>query len=250
MIDSAVHDTSKDRERCTAIVLAAGSGTRMGAAVRKQYLSLCGKPILAYCLETFAASEVITDIVIVVPEGEAEFVRQSVISAAPAAKEKVRKIIPGGEQRYDSVHAGLQAIDWPCEYVFIHDGARPFIEEEALQRLYLAVRAEGAAVAGMPSKDTVKIADRDHFVCSTPDRSCVWIIQTPQVFSLELIRGAYEKLAGRLLQDRSAGHGVTDDAMVLESETGHKVKLIEASYRNIKITTPEDLLIAEAFLKS
>ena len=244
-----IHTENKEDLRCTAIVLAAGSGTRMGGLVRKQYLHLGGKPILSYCLETFAESDVITDIVLVVPEGEGEYVRETVISAVPQAREKIRKIISGGEQRYDSVHAGLQAIDWRCDYVFIHDGARPFIDEDSLQKLLQVVKEEGACVAGMPSKDTVKIADAEGHVGSTPDRSRVWIIQTPQVFSYELIRGAYEALADRLAADRGAGRGVTDDAMVLESETGHPVKLVEASYKNIKITTPEDLLIAEAFLR-
>ena len=155
---------------------------------------------------------------------------------------KVTGIIAGGKERYDSVYAGLLACG-ECEYVFIHDGARPFISEEILERGLTGVQETGACVIGMPSKDTVKIADEDGFVKETPDRKNVWTIQTPQIFSYRLIRDAHESIRKK---DMSA---ITDDAMVVEQETGVRVRLAEGSYQNIKITTPEDLVVAESFLE-
>ena len=127
--------------------------------------------------------------------------------------------------------------------MYIHDGARPFITEEMLQRGYKAVKQTNACVLGMPSKDTVKLSDTSGYIKETPDRKIVWNIQTPQIFSYDLIRGAYESIRQK---DMSK---VTDDAMVVEQETGTKILLVEGSYRNIKITTPEDLAVAEAFLR-
>ena len=156
---------------------------------------------------------------------------------------KVRRVIAGGRERYDSVYAGLLACE-DCEYVFIHDGARPFITEEILERGLEGAIKTGACVIGMPSKDTVKLADDKGFVSETPERSRVWTVQTPQIFSYSLIRSAHESIRKK---DMSA---VTDDAMVVEQETGNSVVLAQGSYQNIKITTPEDLDIAEAFLRT
>ena len=155
---------------------------------------------------------------------------------------KVRKVTAGGKERYDSVYAGLLCCQ-DTDYVYIHDGARPFITEEMVQRGYEAVKRNNACVMGMPSKDTVKLADSSGYVKETPDRKIVWNIQTPQIFSYDLIRGAYESIRKKDMT------GVTDDAMVVEQETGTKILLVEGSYQNIKITTPEDLENAEAFLR-
>ena len=155
---------------------------------------------------------------------------------------KVRKVTAGGKERYDSVYAGLLCCQ-DTDYVYIHDGARPFITEEMVQRGYEAVKRTNACVMGMPSKDTVKLADSSGYIKETPDRKIVWNIQTPQIFSYDLIRGAYESIRKKDMT------GVTDDAMVVEQETGTKSLLVEGSYQNIKITTPEDLAIAEAFLR-
>ena len=148
----------------------------------------------------------------------------------------------GGKERYDSVYAGLLCCQ-DTDYVYIHDGARPFITEEMVLRGYEAVKRTNACVMGMPSKDTVKLADSSGYIKETPDRKIVWNIQTPQIFSYDLIRGAYESIRKKDMT------GVTDDAMVVEQETGTKILLVEGSYQNIKITTPEDLAIAEAFLR-
>lgn len=235
------------KERCTVVLLAAGQGLRMGGNTRKQYLNLEGRPLFTYSLATMDSCEFITDVVITVPAGDEEFCREMVDACGYGGK--VRKITAGGSERYYSVHNGLQAVDWPCDYVFIHDSARPFIDEEAMRRLYREVQINKACIAGMPSKDTVKIADSEGFVKETPDRRNVWIIQTPQVFEYELIKKAYEKLVESYDELRRRGVNITDDAMVVEYLTGCKVKLVEASYRNIKVTTPEDIVTATGFLK-
>ena len=161
---------------------------------------------------------------------------------------KVKKIIAGGKERYHSVAAGLESLK-DCDYVFIHDGARPVVTREILERALESVKVHEACVVGMPVKDTIKIADGNGFVAQTPDRGLVWMIQTPQVFSYPLIRKAYSKLLGEEAEFLNRGISITDDAMVVETVTDHCVKLVEGSYENIKITTPEDLLLAESFLR-
>lgn len=233
----------------TAILLAAGRGTRMGGDLPKQYMNLNGRPLTAWTLDALGCSGVIDDIVMVIPEGDEGYVREHVLDKVdPAAAGKVRRFVPGGAERYDSVYSGLNAIAWDCDYVFIHDGARPFIDENSLERLQSVVEECGACVAAMPSKDTVKIADEDGFVAATPDRTKVWIIQTPQVFRKDLITEAYARMIGELPELTEKGIHITDDAMAAELMMHAKVKLVKASYRNIKITTPEDLAAAELFL--
>lgn len=235
----------------TAILLAAGRGTRMGGDLPKQYMEICGRPLIAWTLEALGDSTVIDDIVMVIPDGDEAYVREHVFPfVSPEASRKVRGFAAGGAERYNSVYNGLKAINWECDYVFIHDGARPFIDEASLERLQAAVMRDRACVAGMPSKDTVKMADGDGFVVDTPDRSKVWIIQTPQVFERGMITEAYSRLAAWLPTKEAGGVHVTDDAMVVELMMHEKVRLVEASYRNIKITTPEDIAVADAFLKS
>ena len=155
---------------------------------------------------------------------------------------KVSAVVSGGKERYDSVYEGLRACK-DTEYVLIHDGARPFIDHGIIERGLMAAAQTGASVVGMPSKDTVKIADAEGNVSETPDRSSVWIVQTPQIFQYPLIYDAYTSIHQKEMT------GITDDAMVAEHETGVKIRFSEGSYRNIKITTPEDLVIAEAFLR-
>lgn len=231
----------------TAILLAAGHGTRMGGPVPKQYMDLSGIPLAARSLAALGSSDVIDDIVLVIPDGDEAYVREHILPAAGQAARKVRAFAPGGAERYLSVLSGIDAIAWDCGLVFIHDAARPFIDRASLARLAAAAESEGTAVAGMPSKDTVKITDADDCVVTTPDRSRVWIVQTPQVFDRALITEAYHRMRDAL----EAGQvriPITDDAMVVEQFLHRRVRLVEATYRNIKVTTPEDLLIAEAFL--
>lgn len=230
----------------TAIVLAAGQGKRMNSKVHKQYLLLENKPILYYSLHTLEESFV-NDIILVVGKGEQDYCRKEIIEKYGLTK--IRAVVEGGKERYHSVANGLQAIDWPCDYVFIHDGARPFLDEAILYRAYESVVTDKACIVGMPVKDTVKIADDNGFVESTPPRAKVWQIQTPQVFERKLIGEAYKKLMEEekiLLQE---GVTITDDAMVVEYFMQTPVRLVEGAYQNIKITTPEDLEVAKSFLK-
>lgn len=229
------------KKKCTAIVLAAGQGKRMGTKVQKQYLEISGKPVLYYSLYTFEQSPIIDEIILVVGENQEEYCQNEMISKYGIRK--VKKIVQGGAERYHSVWNGLQEVEGEG-YVFIHDGARPFINEEILNRAYKDVENCKACVVGMPVKDTVKLADREGFVDETPERSLVWMIQTPQVFENSLVKKAYA-----LLMEQESIQ-VTDDAMVVEQMLGHKVKLTKGSYENIKITTPEDLDIAEIFVKN
>ena len=226
--------------RCTAIVLAAGQGKRMHSKIQKQFLEIGGKPILYYSMECFQKSPLIQDIILVTGEDMISYCQSEIVEKYGFTK--VCKVTAGGKERYDSVYAGLLCCQ-DTDYVYIHDGARPFVTEEMIQRGYEAVKRTNACVMGMPSKDTVKLADPSGYIKETPDRKIVWNIQTPQIFSYDLIRGAYESIRKKDMSN------VTDDAMVVEQETGTKILLVEGSYQNIKITTPEDLAVAEAFLR-
>ena len=227
-------------EKHTAIILAAGKGSRMQSDIPKQFLLLGGKPLLYYSLHTFAES-FIDEIVLVTGAGQEAYCREEIIEKYGIPK--VRAIIPGGAERYDSVRAGLEACGC-CEYIYIHDGARPFIDAEILERARVCVREYKACAAGMPVKDTIKIVDSVGFVETTPPRSLVWQIQTPQVFSFSLIKEAYD-----LLYQSADRSGITDDAMVAERMLGQPVRLFYGSYRNIKITTPEDLPLGKLLLE-
>lgn len=228
-------------EKCTAIVLAAGQGKRMQSKTQKQFLEIGGRPVLFYSLRCFQESPLIRDILLVTGEEFLSYCKKEIVEKYGFSK--VSGIVPGGKERYDSVYAGLLACREDTEYVFIHDGARPFLSEEILERGLAAARETGACVVGVPSKDTVKLADSRGFVQQTPDRSLVWNVQTPQIFSYPLILGAHKSI-----RQKDMGN-ITDDAMVVEQETGVKVHLSLGSYRNIKITTPEDLAVAEAFCR-
>lgn len=221
-----------------AIVLAAGQGKRMNSKVQKQYLLIKEKPVLYYTLNAFEKSPLISEIVLVTGKDEMEYCQKEIVEKYGFGK--VCKITAGGKERYHSVYEGIKAIE-AADYVLIHDGARPFVDASIIERVCGAVKEHKACVVGMPVKDTIKIADEEGFAAQTPDRRRVWQVQTPQTFAYQLIKEAYEKL----LEEEP--EGITDDAMVVETMTKYKVKLVEGSYRNIKITTPEDLDIAEIF---
>lgn len=222
-----------------AVVLAAGSGKRMNSQVRKQYLELEGKPVLYYALQAFEDSD-IEEIVLVVSAGEEEYCHREFVEKY--GLHKVKTIVAGGAERYHSVLCGLRVLQ-NCEKVLIHDGARPFVTPKLIRRALDGVTQFGACVVGMPVKDTIKISDENGFADCTPDRSRVWMVQTPQGFVYDRIREAYE----RLLSQEDIR--VTDDAMVIEQMFENKVKLVEGSYYNIKITTPEDLNVAQVFVR-
>lgn len=232
-------------EKTVAVVLAAGAGKRMHSDVQKQYLLLRDRPVIYYALKTFQDS-FIDEIVLVVGQGEIEYCQREIVEKYHFSK--VRQIVEGGRERYHSVANGLQAVEEEG-YVFIHDGARPFLTEEILRRSYEAVKEHHACVVGMPVKDTIKIVDENRFAKMTPNRETVWQVQTPQVFTTALAREAYERLLIMEEELQAQGIRITDDAMVVETLLSHPVKLVEGSYENIKITTPEDLNIARSFLE-
>lgn len=231
--------------KTTAIVLAGGSGKRMNSRVKKQFLEIHGRPLLYYSLKTFEESFV-DEVILVASKEDKEYCQKEIIEKYDF--HKVRKIVPGGKERYHSVANGVIAAG-VCDHIFIHDGARPFVTQDMLNRLLEEVKKSGACVAGMPVKDTIKIADTDGFIETTPRRDLVWMIQTPQVFSYELIYKAYDLLLKEEASLLEKGISITDDAMVVETLLGEKVKLVEGSYKNIKITTPEDIGVAEGFLR-
>lgn len=224
-----------------AIVLAAGQGKRMHSKVQKQFLEIQGQPVLYYSLRCFQECSKIDEIILVTGEESITYCQEEIVKKYGFTK--VAAVVCGGKERYDSVYAGLCACS-DCEYVLIHDGARPFITEDMILRGLDKAKKTGASVIGIPSKDTIKLADKEGFVKETPERNCVWTIQTPQIFLYSLIRSAHESIRKKDMSN------ITDDAMVVEQESGVKVALAEGSYRNIKITTPEDLYVAEAFLAS
>ena len=230
-----------EKKFCTAIVLAAGSGKRMGTKTHKQYLLLGGKPVLYYSLKTFQDSALIDEIILVTGRGEETYCRREIVDAYGISK--VRQITEGGAERYHSVWRGLQKAK--PGYVYIHDGARPFVDEAMIRRAYECVESARACAAGMPVKDTIKIVDDSGTVVRTPDRSHVWQVQTPQVFESELVKKAYASL----MEEEEKQTDITDDAMVVERMLGHPVRLFYGSYENIKITTPEDLETAKVFLE-
>jgi 2-C-methyl-D-erythritol 4-phosphate cytidylyltransferase len=224
-----------------AIIVAAGQGVRMGSAVRKQYLELDGVPILSHTLRVFDRNPDIHHICLVVPEGEIEYCRQFVLS--PAAPHLPLTLVSGGPARQDSVWNGLVALQGMDGVVAIHDGVRPFITPEQLSDCIRTAMLHGACILGVPVTDTLKAVSSDGHIRNTLDRQSIWSAQTPQVFQYDLIRKAHERA-------RKEGIIGTDDAMILEQTLGTPITIIPGSRHNIKITTPEDLLLAEALLKT
>lgn len=229
----------REKKKTTAIVLAAGQGRRMGTKIQKQFLDLQGRPLVTYALEVFERADCVDEILLVTQEEMISYCQTQIVEKYGFSK--VKKVLAGGKERYHSVYEGLKVCE-NTSYVLIHDGARPFLTEEMLQRLLCDVKVYGAAIAAMPVKDTIKIADEEQNVAATPPRSSLWQIQTPQVFDYALVWEAYDRLM------KSDCTDITDDAMVVERMLGKKVHLTQGSYRNIKVTTPEDLEIAEAFM--
>ena len=218
-----------------AVLLAAGNSTRMGGSRSKVLEELGGRPALCRSLEVLDRCPLIGEICLVCREQD----RADMLPLTSGLNTPVR-VVPGGAQRQDSVEQGVEALTGPWEYVAIHDGARPLVTEEVLAAVCRDAMAHGAATAAVPSKDTCKLADEAGFVAATPARDRLWAVQTPQAFSLALYREALGKA-------RAAGQSYTDDCQLIEA-AGGKVKLTMGDYRNIKLTTPEDLLAARAYL--
>lgn len=230
----------KDSEKVSVVIAAAGKGTRMGLDKNKVYLELQGRPVLAMTLQKFEESPLVDEIVVVTHKDEIGYCRSEVTERFCFGK--VKAIVPGGTTRQQSVYNGLKQVSPDCGIVLIHDGARPFIDGTGIGDCIEAAGKYGAAVAAVPAKDTVKRSDDEDFVTETIDRNKLWYIQTPQAFRFGLILEAHRKAADE-------GFDGTDDA-VLAERAGHKVKLVTCNYYNIKITTREDLVIAEAIGRS
>lgn len=229
--------------KSTAIVLAGGSGSRMKSSIKKQYLDLCGHPILYYSLYAFENS-CIDEVILVASPEDVDEVSSTYMNGT---FKKLVKVVPGGKERYNSVYNGLVAAAG-SDYVFIHDGARPFVNNTIIDECYKCVMKEKACVTAVPSKDTVKISDDNGYADTTPDRRRVWIVQTPQCFEYNLIMDSYSVLIEKEKANELEGIHITDDAMVAEYFGETKVKLVEGEYENIKITTPSDLPMAEILM--
>lgn len=227
------------KDLVSVVIAAAGKGSRMGTEKNKQYIDLLGKPILARTIQQFEDSALIDEIIIVANEAEVELCSETV---EKYNYKKVRAITAGGATRQQSVYNGLRKVSSECVVVLIHDGARPFIDEMSIARCIEAAKKHGSAIVAVPSKDSIKRVGPDGFVKETVERNGLWRIQTPQGFRYGLIMDAHRKAE----QDGFSG---TDDAVLLE-RAGHKVMLVMGSYNNIKITTKEDLTMAEFICRS
>jgi len=217
------------------VIAAAGSGTRMGMDINKQYLEIAGKPVLARTIQAFENCGLIDEIIVIAAEHEVEYCRKEIVEKF--GFRKVRDVAGGGEFRQQSVYNGLMKVSPDCDIVLVHDGARPFVDSRCIADCIEAARETGAACVAVPVKDTIKRADNEGFVEGTIDRSFLWAMQTPQAFRYDLILEAHRNA---ILE----GYTGTDDAVLVE-RIGGRVKLVMGSYYNIKITTKEDLAIAE-----
>lgn len=224
----------------TAIVLAAGSGRRMGLSTQKQFLEIEGYPIVFYSLYQFEIHPNIDEIILVTSKENIEYCKKEIVEKY--GFQKIKKVIAGGSERYLSVYEGLLACQ-DTEYVLIHDGARPFLTEEVISRCITGVQTYKACIVGVPVKDTVKIIDDQGFVKNTPERKNLYNIQTPQTFSYGLLKESYDKILSDGVEN------VTDDAMVVEYANPCKIKVLEGDYLNIKVTTIDDLTAYEKIFK-
>lgn len=224
----------------SAIIVAAGKGVRMNDTVRKQYLDLAGRPILAYSLMAFDECDKIDSIFLIIPKEDLDYCQKNILPLLKLQK-KVH-LVPGGAQRQDSVYNGLQALDDKTDTVVIHDGVRPFISSEQLLACIIGATETGACILGVPASDTMKRVGKSGTIEKTLARDDVWLAQTPQAFQYHLIIKAHEKAQ----QD---GYSGTDDSLLVE-RLGVSVKMIKGGKGNIKITSREDLKLARAMLQA
>ena len=221
-----------------AIVLSAGRGSRMNTDVAKQYLILQGVPVICHTLKAFEESK-IDEVILVTAACDAALVKADIVEKYGFSK--VKKIVAGGAERVDSVYEGLKAAD--ADYIHIHDGARCLITPELIERMMSGAEKYKAAVMAVPAKDTIRQADAEGYGEKCLDRSILWAMQTPQSFEYTLIRAAFDKMYAT-----DGPVKITDDVMVLEQYGNKSARLVEGSYENLKITTPEDLIMAQAIL--
>lgn len=229
------------KSKITAIVLAAGQGKRMNTQVAKQYLILEDKPVVYYSLKAFEDSSV-DEIILVTGYGQVDYCKEQIV--ALYHMNKVTKIVEGGKERYDSVYRALEIIE-ETDYVLIHDGARPFVTTDMIENIIQQVKIYGALLIGTPVKETIKVVDQDGMITTTPNRDTLWSVQTPQAFEYTLIRKAYDMLYQKNGMNTMI---VTDDAMVYEAYIKKPIKMIMGDYKNLKLTTEEDLNIAKTWM--
>ena len=223
---------------CT-LIPAAGEGNRLKSAVKKPYVALAQKPILTHTIQRFEQNTAVDEIFVLVNEADFEMCRATVL--APYAFQKVQPLVAGSATRQQSVHNGVRALPADTDFVIVHDGVRPFVTDETIFACLDAAAEWGAAVAAVPVKETIKMANAEDFIVETPPRERLWTVQTPQVFRKSLLEKAHQIAEKKQLT-------ATDDAALVE-HLGHPVKLVNGSYANVKITTPEDLRIANVFLQ-
>ncbi len=224
--------------RTFAVILAGGAGKRMGASTNKQFLLLDNKPIIVHTMQVFEECRPVDGIYLVVNQKDLSIIQEEILETYRF--NKLIKIVIGGRLRQDSVRNGLDAIDGPCDNVIIHDGARPFVSPGFIEKGIYLMEMFDAIIPAMPVKDTIKVISKEGFVVKTLERDSLWQVQTPQTFKYDVITKAYKEGMAKKV------YGY-DDATFLEM-TGRKVKVIEGSPYNMKITTPEDLVLARGML--
>lgn len=229
--------------KITAIVLAAGSGSRMKSKTKKQFMEIKGKPVIWYSLFEFEKSRV-DEIILVTGKEDIDYCKKEIVEKYNL--KKIKNVVAGGSERYESVYNGLKEVTG--NIVIIHDGARPLINNEIIERSIEGTIKSDACVVGVPVKDTIKRADKEGYIIDTPNRSELWITQTPQSFKTDLVKMAYKKMKEELEKGNTTLN-ITDDAMVVEEFTTNQVRFVQGDYKNIKVTTPEDIDIAELFIE-
>ena len=221
----------------SAIVLAAGAGKRLKSAVSKPLIKIGNRAAIIYSLEVLSKHPDIDEVIVVVSVSNQKLIKKVVDGCS---FKKIKNFVLGGKRRQDSVYNGLKAVSLKSDFILIHDAARPFIDNRLITKVIQAAKRSGAAILGVPVKATIKRAKVNGLVDRTLDRNNLWEIQTPQVFKKELILKAYKKFSK---------NNVTDDAALIE-RTGKEIKIVLGSYENIKITTQDDLLFAQAISRS
>ncbi len=235
----AMRGAGSSTGRVAAVIPAAGAGLRMGADRPKQFLLLDGKPVLAVTLEAFEASPAVSAVVLVVPAEAVSSCRQELVKGFGLTK--VLCVVAGGARRQDSVRLGVEACPPECDLVVVHDGVRPLVPPDLIERTVTGAREHGAAVAALPAKETVKTATEDGWVDRTLDRGSLYLIQTPQAFQRGELLGAHRRALEEGWEEMS------DDALLLE-RIGRPVRIVEGAEDNIKVTTPNDLEVARFLL--
>jgi 2-C-methyl-D-erythritol 4-phosphate cytidylyltransferase len=245
-----------EMSHCTVILLAGGSGKRMNSDRPKQFLEIAGRPLIRYSLDALQKSEIVDECILVAAAGDIPYMKEYILQ--PGNFTKVRAIAEGGRERFESVLNGVLMFEKLHDYkeeperiVMVHDGARPYLTEDILERCFSKASEYAACVAAVPSKDTVTIADEDGFEAETPERKYVWNVQTPQAFKADVICSAFHKMADELKRENGLERlsRITDDASVVKYYTGTKICIVRGDYKNMKVTTQDDLPVMEKFLK-